>query len=128
MSLVEIKLSKDESVWIEAEDGSVGPTVHFQEEGVVDASLAGDMRAASAGAIVKMDFQQVLVPIKGLARDMSAAFATLDIGPDSYEITLGVKVTADAGVVFAKAGGEASIEVKMSWEGLRKPKVVAPNG
>jgi hypothetical protein len=114
VALVEIKMSDGESVWMETDDASVGPpllNVHVDRDGA----------PVAARAVAELDFQQVLGPIKGLARDLSAAMGALDRGPDSYEVTLGVKITADAGVVFAKAGGEASLSVKLSWQGQKKP-------
>lgn len=36
--------------------------------------------------------------------------------PDGAEIEFGIKLTAQAGALLAKAGGEANFNVKLSWE------------
>ena len=36
--------------------------------------------------------------------------------PDSVEVEFGIKLDAEAGALIAKAGTEAAISVKMTWE------------
>ena len=36
--------------------------------------------------------------------------------PDEVEVSFGLKLDAEAGAVVAKAGTEASINVKLTWE------------
>lgn len=80
---------------------------------------AGVVRASRPGEVVKqlgMTFEEaldrVLVPV---ARALKGALS--DIAPDAVEVTLGLKLSAEAGVVLSKVGGEATLTVKLSWQG-----------
>ncbi|WP_028065045.1 CU044_2847 family protein [Solirubrobacter soli] len=42
--------------------------------------------------------------------------AVKEIAPSSTEVEFGIKLTAEAGAILAKASGEAHFTVKMSWE------------
>ena len=39
-----------------------------------------------------------------------------DISPQEIEVTLGLKLSAEAGVVISKVAGEASLTVKLTWK------------
>ena len=79
---------------------------------------AGVVRAARPGEVVKQlgetfdeALDRTLVPI---ARALKGALA--DAAPDNVEVTLGLKLSAEAGVVLSKVGGEATLSVKLSWQ------------
>lgn len=56
----------------------------------------------------------------GAIREMSertrSGLAKLAEPPDQVEVSFGIKVTAEAGVVISKVSGEAALEVKLSWD------------
>lgn len=140
MALIEIKLSNGQSIFAETDEpvsrAAVRSRVIGADGAPADASLGAGLGGDPGGPIdaavgdhglAKIDFQAVMATVKGVAKDLSKAMSGLDLGPDSYEISFGVKLSADAGVVFARAGGEASFEVKMAWEGRRRPAADAPS-
>lgn len=46
---------------------------------------------------------------------------------DEVEVTFGLKLSAEAGVVFGSAGGEVTFEVKLKWGKDKEPKTSAGN-
>ena len=130
MALVEIKLSNGKSIFAETDEprGSapLQSGVIRPDRAPLDASIGGVGHGAPIDAAVgdhglaKIDFAAVMATVKGVANDLSAALGGLELGPSSYEVSFGVKISADAGVVFARAGGEASFEVKLAWEGRKR--------
>jgi len=64
-------------------------------------------------------FDESFDDLRALAASLTAKLDTPDLRPDGIEIEVGVKVSAEAGIVFASAGGEATMSVKMTWN--RKP-------
>jgi len=43
-----------------------------------------------------------------------------EIEPDEAEVTLGLKVSAEAGVIISNVAGESSFEVKLTWRRAKK--------
>jgi hypothetical protein len=55
--------------------------------------------------------------LAGIKRVAAAVAKTLDdVRPDEAEVELGFKISAESGVILAKAGGEAHIVVKLTWK------------
>jgi Trypsin-co-occurring domain 1 len=66
------------------------------------------------------DFAEVIIT------EMRAGLASA--GPDSVELTFGIKLSAElGGFVVAKAGGEAHYEVKLKWNSVRSTTVEEAN-
>lgn len=72
--------------------------------------------------------------IAGRVRDavgpaVDAAKAVLDkvkeVGPDEVEVSFGIKVSGGADWFVAKAAGEASFEIKLTWMSRNEPRAVA---
>jgi len=55
----------------------------------------------------------------GAIREMSErtrkGLADLADPPDTVEVSFGIKITAEAGVVISKVSGEAALEVHLTW-------------
>jgi hypothetical protein len=68
------------------------------------------------GADGKVEFGAALDQVKSAADQLQAALTSLVVPPESCEITFGIKLSASAGVILAKAGTEANFGIKMSWK------------
>jgi hypothetical protein len=54
--------------------------------------------------------------IHSMARRVAATVDALSDPPGQVEVEFGLKLTADAGALIARAGSECTINVKLSWE------------
>jgi Trypsin-co-occurring domain 1 len=78
--------------------------------GVTRASRPGEV-VKEAGETLEEALDNTLVPVT------QAVMARLkDMGPEGVEISLGLKLSAEAGVVISKVAGEASLVVKLTWK------------
>jgi hypothetical protein len=97
-----------EFVRYELEDGS---EVYFEAaEGSLVSLRGGEADVAEGGRLGDR-----LRHVAAAAEEVSAGLRER-LGPDSVELSFGVKVSGEAKWwFFAKAGGEASIQVKVTW-------------
>lgn len=63
----------------------------------------------------RIDLSSALDHIKQAAGELQGALAKIAVPPDNCEITFGIKLSASAGVILAKAGTEANFTIKMGW-------------
>ncbi|MEV4616108.1 CU044_2847 family protein [Kitasatospora sp. NPDC049258] len=75
----------------------------------VGRGAAGPVRQATAG------FEQALEGVRAAARSALAVFRDESLRPDAVEIEFGVRLTAEAGALIARTGGEAHLTVRLSW-------------
>lgn len=54
--------------------------------------------------------------IKPTVEALSSSLADLANDPDEVELSLGVKISADVGVIFASAGADATFNIKLKWK------------
>ena len=54
--------------------------------------------------------------IRDMAERTKKAVDSIQMRPDDIEVTFGIKLTAEAGALIAKVGGEAQLEVKLAWK------------
>ncbi|MDH2426891.1 CU044_2847 family protein [Sphaerisporangium sp. TRM90804] len=99
--LLRITLADGGHLLAEAED---------DEPGVRRASRAGDVIEASAASL-----EAALEPVRRAAGEAMRVFR--ESGSDEIEIEFGVKLTAEAGAVIAKAGTEGHLRVRLLWKG-----------
>lgn len=81
-----------------------------------EASAAGPVkvgRAADAVEDLQDSLRAVLRPMAEASRDVLAELRSA--GPDEIRVEFGVKLTASAGAVVAKAGAECHFKVTLSW-------------
>jgi hypothetical protein len=81
----------------------------------VDEPTAVGVRAVALTEKGEIDFAAALEHIKTAASQLQTALASVAIPPQSCEISFGIKFSASAGVILAKAGTEAHFGIKMSW-------------
>ncbi|MEU9132889.1 CU044_2847 family protein [Kitasatospora sp. NPDC048540] len=79
----------------------------------VGRGVDGQVRHARAG------FEQALDGVRAAAAAALAVFRDGTLRPDGVEIEFGVKLTAEAGALIARTGGEAHLTVRLSWGGDR---------
>jgi len=65
---------------------------------------------------VEKSFGECFDPIRRLADQLAIKIGEVQAKPSEVEVTVGVKVTAEAGVLFAKAGADAEMTVKLVWK------------
>jgi hypothetical protein len=81
----------------------------------VDEAPAVGVRAVALTDKGEIDFARALEHIKAAASELQMALASVAIPPESCEVSFGIKFSASAGVILAKAGTEANFAIKMSW-------------
>jgi hypothetical protein len=84
--------------------------VDEQTGGVSRAGRGPDL-IATATQTLREAFGQV----RAAAEDAIGSFAEMMPAPHEMSIEFGVRLSAEAGVVVAKAGGEANFTVRLSW-------------
>jgi hypothetical protein len=55
--------------------------------------------------------------IKNMAQRVHSTVQTIENRPKNVEVEFGIKFDAEVGVIVAKVTAEASMTVKMTWEG-----------
>jgi hypothetical protein len=88
--------------------GALLVEVTDDEPGMARASRVGDTIEAAAVSLAS-----VLQPIRQVAEEARDAFR--EAGPDEIEMEFGVKLTAEAGAILARAGTEGHLKVKLVW-------------
>ena len=100
--LISVPLENGTSIVVEAPEELMPP-------GVERASRPGEV-VQQASETLEEALDKTLVPV---AR---AVIGRLDeIGPQGVEVTVGLKFSAEAGLVVSKIAGEASLAVKLTW-------------
>ena len=64
---------------------------------------------------VQQTFEEALENIKPVASTIISKLRDLDQPADEVEVKFGIKLTADAGAIFASVGGEVSYEITLKW-------------
>jgi|KBSSwiStaDraftv2_1062776.scaffolds.fasta_scaffold1780179_1 hypothetical protein len=71
--------------------------------------------AVGLGKSGEIEFDTALDHIKKAADQLQSALSSIAVPPDACEISFGIKLSASAGVILAKAGTEANFGIKMNW-------------
>jgi hypothetical protein len=79
-------------------------------EGVVRASRPGEVVATATES-----FQAALARFRPMAGAVVEQFRELGECPEEISVEFGLKLTAEAGMVVAHAGGEANLKVSLLW-------------
>jgi hypothetical protein len=97
--LVRFELSDGGSVDVEVDEPVIGR-----------ASRASDALVAATRT-----FEDALGGVRRAAEVALREFRDAALGPDQIELEFGVKLTAEAGAVIAKTGGEGQLTVRLTW-------------
>jgi hypothetical protein len=72
---------------------------------------------------LESSFEKIMNLVEGAAKSVHEGWHKIprDARPNEYTISFGIKLNAEAGVVFAKAGSEGSFQVTLKWTSERSP-------
>lgn len=92
-----------------------GGSVLFEVE---DLTARKTMRGSGPESVkqVTTTFESVIGKLKPVVETVARELASLANAPDAVEVEFAVKLSADAGVIIARAGSEASLRVKVGWK------------
>ncbi len=76
----------------------------------------GNTSASPESMEVEKSFGAYFDPIRRLANQLAAKIGEVDVKPSEVEVQVGVKLTTEANVIFAKAGADAEMTVKLVWK------------
>jgi hypothetical protein len=67
-------------------------------------------------------FEEALVQIKPVASAIISKLRDLNQPADEVEVKFGLKLTADAGAIFASVGGGVTYEISLKWSNNHQEK------
>ncbi len=82
-------------------------------------ALRGEVLAANDSGVAakaKKTFEEALQSVKPGIEEALILITDLIKKPSETEIEFGLKIDAAAGAVFAKAGAEATFNIKLTWK------------
>ncbi|WP_199515549.1 CU044_2847 family protein [Nucisporomicrobium flavum] len=82
-----------------------------QLSGFAPAAVNAGEVAATATESFESAVERLLPPMRAIGERLK------ELAPDELTVTLGVKLTAEAGVIVARTAGEANFTVTMKWIG-----------
>lgn len=93
-----------------------GGSVLFEVEDLTTARKT--MRGSGPESVkqVTTTFESVIGKLKPVVETVARELASLANAPDAVEVEFAVKLSADAGLIIARAGSEASLRVKVGWK------------
>ena len=67
---------------------------------------------------LRENFGRIMQLVKATAQSAHAGYNTIPVEckPAELEITFGIKLNAEAGVIFTKMGSEGSFQVTLRWK------------
>ncbi len=78
-----------------------------------DAELADNTDVPIKAA---MSFEGALESVRPALERAANVLKNLATAPAEFELEFGIKLSADAGAIFTKIGGEANFKVKATWK------------
>jgi Trypsin-co-occurring domain 1 len=100
-SLIAVRLDDDTTALFEAADA--------EADEVVAAGRAGTVTAA------RENLRTMFAQLRPVLDTVTDQLRELPRGPDRYTVELGVTVTAESGLVVAKAAAEAHFTLTLEW-------------
>jgi hypothetical protein len=79
--------------------------------GVQQVARSEDELAQRSAAAI----DNAMATIKRMGERLQQTLAEMDSKPESLEVNFGIKLTAEAGALISKVGGEAALNVKLVW-------------
>lgn len=73
------------------------------------------VKSVGLGKDGRINLSAALDNIKDAAEQLRETLAKIAVPPQNCEISFGIKLSASAGVILAKAGTEANFTIKMGW-------------
>lgn len=79
-------------------------------------------RGSGSDTVIKAageTFDSVVGRLRPVADALASQLGSLGHAPNEVSVEFGVKLTADASVVIAKAASDASLRITLSWQNAR---------
>ncbi len=76
----------------------------------------GEFQPTGVGEKISAKFSDVFDPLQKLISGFNEKIEKLEKKPSNVEISIGVTISADAGLIFASSGAEGQMQVKLSWD------------
>lgn len=105
--IVQFEATNGESILIESSNSN---------SAIIDASGRDVMRYA------EQNFEKVLGKVRQVADGLANEFSHLKSRPAEVKVELGVNVNAEATVFLARASGEGSLKVTLTWRAAENTK------
>ena len=94
--------------------------------------LVEEGRVSSGGIVTRLqgNFEDIIKVIKETAESAHDGLQNIENAakPNEYEISFGLKLNANAGVVFAQAGSEGSFQITLKWTKSNCARPPRPKG
>ncbi len=100
-------------------DGAGAATVLVEVDEPSDRGLERVARLEDGLLRAKQTLESALASLKPVAQ--AVANTLRDLSPDEAEVEMGFKLTAESGVILAKAAGETHLAVKLTWKRQTAP-------
>ena len=100
--IVEVPLAEGGSVLIEVDEAVDGPVVRGRS-------------AATVLPPLEQPLEHVLAGLGPTTQALLSQVRALTDSPHEIEVEFAIKLTADARIVIARAGGEANFRISMTW-------------
>jgi hypothetical protein len=110
--VVEVPLAEGGSILVEVDD-------------VLDGTVVRGRSGASLPPLAE-PLEQVLAGLGPATRALVSQVRELTDSPHEIEVEFGVKLSADARIVIARAGGEANFRILLKWR--HGPDASPPSG
>lgn len=65
---------------------------------------------------IEKTFSDACGGLEPIINSLHTKINELGVQPDEIELSLGIKLSTEAGVILAKAAAEGSIQVKLTWK------------
>jgi hypothetical protein len=99
--LVKFPLGEDDSITVEMDDDQLA--------GFTPASVQPGAIVATASESFETAIDRLLPAMQAISQRVQT------LAPDEISLAVGVKVTAEAGVIVARAAGEANFTLTLKW-------------
>ena len=86
---------------------------------VYEVSSGGRTKVVAGTKVVEQTAEQIESAVNKttqIAEGAAQKISKMDYKPDEFQIKFGIKLTAEAGVVFAKAATEGNFEIVLTWK------------
>lgn len=112
---VRYQTSDDEYLWIEVEEGDE-TFVEAEDADEEDPTGSILVPATSASLPDSKSLTSALEKVKPVVDALTTQAESFSMRPEEITLNLGLKFTANVGVVLAKAGTEGTINVGLKWK------------
>lgn len=100
--IVELSLASGGSVFFEVDEVPGGKRYRAAGTAVAEATV--------------QTLESAIARLKPFAEVLTSSLSSVSTATSDISVEFGVKLSADAGFVIAKAGSEASLVIKLSWK------------